>query len=401
MGNKKKQKQTKKQNIDIKNFYTEADKQIKKIEQERRKFGRKSAPWFNPIDFWDVNEPKVTEILAFLVDPNETHEQGDRYLRHFIKKFGLDFFTYNRRDKIVVKCNLPTDEGRMIDIVLYKNSFEVAIAIVNRMGMSSGELQTELEHYSRYLWNRTGDDYSLIYMTPKVKNVSPRSLSYEERMELERSKKFKHLVYNEHLIDCIAEFGEITESERVKLFLKDFEKVMRKKYMGEKDLEAKQAMVDLINRNQKNLEISFMVANSLPEVKRKLKERFNAQMESLRRELNLDAKQESDRVWLRPKKWKYHYISYAYEDGHIFYGMTQDKREVNKKSFDGVLRYLNEEGKGGFQYSDWWPAYKYLYKDIDSNPDFWKAIKNGKAKQEIKRFIELMIDEYETDVFYE
>ena len=401
MGKKQKQIKTKKQNTDINNFFTHADNQIKKIEQERKKFGRKSAPWFNPIDFWDVDERKVTEILAFLLDPNESHEQGDRYLRHFITRFGLDSFTFTRRDKIVVQSNLSTDEGKKIDIVIYKNSFEVAIAIVNRLGLSSSELQMELEHYSRYLWNRTGDDYCLIYVTPKVKTVTPKSLSKEERRELERSKKFKHLAYEEHLIDCFAEFAEITESERVKLFLKDFEKVMRKKYIGEKDLEAKQAMVDLINRNQKNLEISFMVSNSLPEVKRKLKERFNSQMESLRKELNLDAKQESDKVWLRPKKWKYHYISYTYEDGHVFYGMTQDKRQVNKRSFDGVLRHLNEHGGGGFQYSEWWPAYKYLYKDIDSSPDFWKAIKNGKAKQEIKKFIELMIDEFETEVFYE
>ncbi len=410
MGKRQRQIKPKIQNSDINNFYNQSDKQLKQLEEERRKYAKKSAPWFNPIDFWSVDERKITEVLAFLLDPNANHGQGDRYLRHFIKKYGLDTFTYTRRDKIEVRCNLPTNEGKRIDIVIYKNSFEVAIAIVNREGANSHKMQHELEHYSNYLWNRTGDDYCLIYMTPKVKAVSTKSLSNEERRELERSKKFKHLAYDEHLIDCIADFGEMTESERVKLFLKDFEKTMRKKYMGERDMEAKESMVDLINKSQKNLEISFLVANSLPEVKRKLKERFNAQMESLRKELHLEAKHESDRVWLKPKRWKYHYFSYAYEDGHVLYGMTQDKRETNRKSFEGVLRFLNEQekggkgkkgSKGGFQYSEWWPAYKYMYRDIDNNPDFWKAIRNGKAKAEIKSFIELMIEKYETDLFYE
>ena len=386
-------------NTDIKNFYTLADSKIKNLAREREKFGRKNAPWFNPIDFWWIDESKVSQVLAFLLNPNESHEQGDRYLRHFIKKFGLDFFVYNRSDKIEVQCGLPTHEGDEIDIVIYKNSFELAIAIVNKAGRVNNELQSHLEHYVDYLWNRTGDDYCLIYLSPQAIDISPKSLTQEERRELVRSKKFKYLTYEEHLIDCVAEFGVITESERVKSFLKDFEKTMRRKYMGEKDLEAKEAMADLINSSQKNLEISFLVSNSLPEVKRKLKERFNSQMESLKKELNLDAKHESGRVWLKPKKWKYHYFSYAYVDGHIFYGMTQDKRETDKRKFNGVLSHLNEHAQGGFQYSEWWPAYKYLYKNIDNNPDFWKAIKNGKAKGEIRKFILLMIEKYETDLF--
>ncbi len=388
-----------KQNIDIEKFYMLAHSKIDKIEQERKRFGRKNAPWFNPIDFWCVDENKTSQILAFFLDPSESHEQGDRYLKHFIKKFGLDFFTYNRRDKLEVQCNVPTDDGRRIDIVIHKNLFELAIGIENRIRMSTQEQQGELEHYSKYLSNRTGDDYCLIYLTPTKKAISPDSLNEEERRLLARSMKFKHLTYEEHLIDCIAEFGVITESVRVRSFLNDFEKTMRKRYMGEKDLEAKKAIVDLIGKSQKNLEISFLVSSSLPEVKRKLKERFKSQVEDLADKLKLDIKQESDRVWLKPKKWKNHYFSYAYDDGHIFYGMTQDKVEMNKNMFHGVLSHLNGHMKGDFQFSEWWPAHKYMYRNIDKSPDFWKAVKNGKAKEEIKRFIELMIEEYETDDF--
>ncbi|NLZ95198.1 MAG: PD-(D/E)XK nuclease family protein [Bacteroidales bacterium] len=401
MGKRKRQKNQKLDN-DLNKFYSHASNEIRKVEQERRRLGRRNSPWFNPIDFWWIDERKVMQILAFLLNPSESHEQGDRYLSHFIKKFGLDFFTYQRRDKIEVKSSFLTNERKRIDLVIYKNSFEMAIAIVNRAAMNRNRLQRELEHYTDYLWNRTGDDYCLIHLSPADRRrVSPDRLSVEEQKELERSKKLKYLTYEEHLIDCVAEFGEITESVRVRSFLKDFEKTMRSKYMGEKDLEVREAMVEMINKSQRNLDLSFMVSNSLPEVKRKLKERFNSQMNSLGRELKLDAKHESDRVWLKPKSWKYHYISYSYEDGNIFFGMTQDKREENKNKFNGVLSHLNENLEGGFQYSEWWPAYKYLYKDIDSNPDFWKAIRNGKAKQEIKRFIKVLIKEFKTDVFYE
>lgn len=392
-----KKRQIKRNNIN--NFYSHANSKIKKIEQERRKFGRRNSPWFNPIDFWWIDEKKISQILAYLLNPDEDHEQGDRYLRHFIKKFGLDYFVYSRHDKINVKCGLSTHEGKKLDIVIHKNSFELAFAIINRADMSNNELQEELEHYSEFLWSKTGNDYSIIYISPQGKGVSPSILSREERRELERSKKFKYLTYEEHLIDCIAEFGLITESVRVKSFLEDFEKTMRKIYMGEKDIETKRAIMEVIDRNERNLEISFMVSNSLPEVKRKLKEEFNSQMESLKRELNLDAKQESDRVWLKPKKWERYYFSYAYKDGHILYGMTQDKGGANRREFSGVINHLNQRLNGGFQFSEWWPLYKYLYKDIDDSPDFWMAIKNGKAKKEIKKFIELMVKRYEKEEF--
>ena len=384
---------------DIDNFYAHAQSKLDKIEEGRRRFGRKNATWFNPIAFWWIDENKTSQILAYFLDPNETHEQGDRYLRHFIKKFGIEFFIYNKRDKIKVQCDAPTHDGRRIDIVIYKNSFELAIGIVNRMRVSSQEQQHELEHYSRYLTNRTSDDYCLIYLTPAKETVAANNLSKDERRELNRSKKFIHLTYEDHLIDCIAEFGAITESVRVKSFLKDFEKTMRTRYMGEKDLEAKKAIVDLIGNSQKNLDISFLVASSLPEVKRKLKEKFKLQLEDLAKKLKLEIKQESDRVWLKPRRWKDHYFSYAYHDGGIFYGMTQDKTVSNKGMFHGVLSHLNEHMKGGFEYSEWWPAHKYMYRNIDKSPDFWKAIRNGKAKNEIEKFIVLMIEEYETDVF--
>ena len=73
---------------DIKNFYSLADTKIKLIEQVRKYFGKETSPRFNSFDFWWIDENKVSQILAFFLDPKQNHEQGDIYLRHFMKKFG-------------------------------------------------------------------------------------------------------------------------------------------------------------------------------------------------------------------------------------------------------------------------------------------------------------------------
>lgn len=47
---------------------------------------------FNPLDFVRWNENKVSEIIAFFLDPHEAHGQSDLYLRMFIEYFELSFF---------------------------------------------------------------------------------------------------------------------------------------------------------------------------------------------------------------------------------------------------------------------------------------------------------------------
>lgn len=83
-------------------------------------YGKEIAPNFNSFDFWWLDENKVSSIISFFLNPHETHEHGDIYLRHFLEKFELDFFQFNERDNITIKCEFNTDKGRRIDIIIYK-----------------------------------------------------------------------------------------------------------------------------------------------------------------------------------------------------------------------------------------------------------------------------------------
>ncbi len=414
----------------IKNFYSLAHTKIKLIEEVRKYFGRETSPQFNSFNFWWFDENKISQILAFFLNPNENHDQGDVYLKHFIKKFGLDKsiaqtktqdgkeiqeyksekivsnkFQYDDIKEVKVKCELRTDNDRFIDIAIYKNYFEWAIAIENKINLSTKDQDKQLDDYNTYLSENT-KEYCLIYLAPKDKAICESSMSSERREALKKKNKFKHLTYEDDLIDCVAEFAMMTESIRVKSFLKDFEKTLRSRYMGEKDMEAKEAIIDLMKESVENIEISQLIYNSWEEMKSALKVEFKNQLKELVNDPELNLREihsddlDKSRTWLQPKSWNNYYFGYEFDKNDIFFGMAaniyNNKAEIE---FESVRNFVNIELKDTFHSAGWWPIYKYINRNLNSSPNFWVAIKSGTAKQEIRRLIKLMVDKYETDDF--
>ena len=245
----------------INNFFSIANTKIKLVEEVRKHFGKETSPRFNSFDFWWINENKVSEILAFFLNPKENHEQGDIYLKHFISKYKLNHFACNEGDDIYVQCEFSTNERRRIDIVLFNNSQNWALGIENKINTETVDQRKQLEHYNTYLSERA-KDYCLIYLAPKGKEIWEESMSSVIQKELLLTNNFKHLTYEDDLIECISEFAMMTESIRVRTFLKDFEKTLRRRYMGEKDMEAKETIIEMMKESDKNLETSCLIYNS-------------------------------------------------------------------------------------------------------------------------------------------
>jgi len=380
--------------LGIKNFFSLADTKIKLTEQVKKYYGKEIAPNFNSFDFWRVDENKVSRILSFFLDPKQKHEQGDIYLKHFLRKFKLDFFTFGEDDKIDVQCELITYNGRRMDIVISKNSFEQVIVIENKIYASTADQNNQLKDYLNFLSGKT-EHYCLIYLSPQGKVVSGNSISEDERIAFEAQERLRYLSYEEHMIDCLKEFGLLTDNIRVKSFLNDFEKTLKKMYMGEKDINSKQVVFDLVYENGKNLEIAFLVSNSLQEVKRHLKEKFQHQLVEIATELDLEIKE----LELKPSRWKNHRIRFSYEIGGILYGISRIDEGKDKIRFPEIDILIEQMLKERFNVSPWWPMYQHFYRNIENNQEFWMDIQNGKAKQRAKEFIKLINDNFNTEKY--
>lgn len=386
--------------IHIKNFFSIATTNIKLIEEVRRHFGRETSPRFNSFDFWWIDENKVSEILAFFLNPNENHEQGDIYLKHFIDKLKLNHFVCMEGDKIKVQCEYSTNERRRIDIVIFNHSQDWVIGIENKINRQTVDQPKQLEHYNTYLAQKA-KDYCLIYLAPKDKEIWEESMSRIIQKELQVANKFKHLTYEDDLIGCISEFAMMTESMRVRSFLKDFEKTLSRRYMGERYLDGKKVIVDLVKGDIENLEVLFLARNALPEVKLYLKELFKYQMIELAKELNLEWKNDDEGVKLRPKNWNTHWIGYVFDVDDELYIMIP--RSDSKDLHEQFLRMKDSLGKRFtdrcFDENENWWIYSYLGRYIGNDADFWLSLKRGNLKKVMFEILKYLNSEYNTTIF--
>lgn len=383
--------------IEIKNYFSIAKTKIELTEQVKSLYGKELSPNFNSFDFWRLDENKVSSIISFFLNPNEFHEHGDIYLKHFIQKFNLDFFEFENIKDIKVHCEFITYEGRRIDILIENENLKQIIAIENKIYNETADQKNQITDYINFLEKKLNNNkFCLIYLSPQNKQISNDSINDDDKIKFINTNQLKLISYEEHMIDCISDFHDLTQNLRVKSFLKDFEKKLKKMYMGEKNINSRQIIADLIDDNEKNLEISFLVSNSLNEVKNKLKMKFEEQIKEIGDELKIEV----NGLNLTPSKWKNNTICFSYELGGIIFGLKRNKLDNNQIKYQEILDNIKDElGEDNFKVSGWWSCYKLFYNQIDNNDQFWLDIKSGKAKERAKKFAQLICENFDHDTF--
>lgn len=380
--------------FELGNYFSILDTKVKLADEVRKSYGKELSPAFNSFDFWKTDENKVSEILAFFLNPTERHEQGDVYLRHFLKKFNLDFFSFNTEDKISVQCELLTNAGRRIDIAIIKNDFEQVIGIENKVRHNTQDQANQVKDYLLYLELKSRGNYCLLYLSPQSKDLSDGSLHPSERVSYIEQRRLQLINYEEHIIECVGEFSQLSENNRVRAFLKDFERKLSSMYRGESDLNRKQVAVDHIKENARNLELSFLVANSLQDVKRQLKEKFAQQIVEIGQELGLAVDKQN--LTLTPSNWRRHEIYFSYEVGDLYYGIFRKSESIEPITFPKIEPLLQAHIDGKFETSELWPVCYTFYENAENNTAFWVDIQTGEAKKRAGQFVKLINDNFNT-----
>lgn len=380
---------------DLNIFFSLAETKIKLAEEVKRYYGKEIAPNFNSFNFWSIDENKVSEIIAFFLNPHESHEQGDIFLRHFVKEMNLDFFQFCETDKINVKCEFTTFNKRRIDILIRKNGYEEIIAIENKIYVDTADQTNQIIEYLHFLESKAKKKFKLIYLAPRNKVISSESISDIEKSTYMNNGQLVLLTYEDHLITCLEGFERMSQNIRVRSFLSDFVKKLKSMYMGEKSINLQDVVIDLINENHKNLEISFLIQNSLDEVKKQLKSELLNQIKEIGSELDLEVNQ----LKLRPKKWTKHDITFNYESGGLLFGIMRIEKDINRKSIPEIQELLEGELNVKFNVSEYWPLWQFFYSNIEKNDEFWIDIKSGKFKERAKKFITLIVTHFDSDMY--
>ncbi len=367
--------------LDIINF---ASNSLETQKLFKANYSKDLAPEFNALDFIDINENKVSELIAFFINPHQKHAQGASYLKLFLDHFEMSWGDFSN-DEINVSLEHPTLTKRRIDILVKMGHFKRAIGIENKIYHETEDQNGQLIDYINFLEAKTKGDFLLLYLVPKGKEPQESSISNEDRTKYEALRKFRIVNYEEDIIPLIRKFRERSENDRIRAFLKDFETKLTKWYIGN-NMSSTEEIKKYILENQK-IHASFSILSALNQVKGELKKKFEQQVKELASELGL---QEVQSFKYKPAFWNNHFITFNYEGGGLLYGITRKEFDPNKTKIEDLENLFH--GIETFKTSNWWPLYADLYSNVENNPEFYSDIESGKALKRVKSFIEIILE---------
>lgn len=297
---------------------------------------------FNLFNFFYVGENKLSEILAFFLNPKGSHGQGDVFLRAFIEeivkkdeaeekvapeakisdeKFEIGKNPIIKTEKVIPKTN------RRIDIYIeLKNSI---IAIENKIW--AVDQKAQLYDYVNYLDEQIKYNFPLLYLTPYEKEPDGHSTTKEDENENEISltkEQYKEIGYREDIIDLVSRWIYLCEADNVTYFLKAFKKYLTRKFINKNDLNMSDELKDIIKNNLPEVQtlvneykaIEDYIIGKLKRVKRSLEE-FELPIN-----LNLSVSKIGVHTWEGGKYYKW---SISKGDNKIYVQIYQ--KEINLK----------------------------------------------------------------------
>ena len=194
---------------------------------------------FNPFQFMRTDEMGLSKILAFLLDPKETHGQGDLFLNSFLKFIGKhNFLAYDSIKVSVEKATTatkPTNKNGRHDIFIegfLNHGHRWIISIENKLRFATDQ-DNQLEGYRDYLERYREVEYCLIYLPVFKEPPSKNSIEKDKWEELIGANK-AILLSAKDLVDWLD--NTLIIAPAVKQFTQDFKKFLSEELMGNTEI---------------------------------------------------------------------------------------------------------------------------------------------------------------------
>lgn len=160
-------------------LFLSLNREVKVLEKARESFNDHLALGFNTIsEFFYPDENKLSDMLAFLLDPNASHAQGCLFLELFDKQFDLKL-NPSEASKIDVKREDTTAQNRRMDIVIDCDGRKCVIE--NKIW--AADQKDQLKDYIDEIKQRS-NEWKVIYLTPHGDKPSEDSLPEDRREEI-------------------------------------------------------------------------------------------------------------------------------------------------------------------------------------------------------------------------
>jgi len=214
------------------------------------------SKWSNNTNIFEIlkttnQEIRHSNVLAWLMDPNENHRLGDAFLKAFVA-VAVSAYTEQKPELIgfdsfgILLQNFYSyrvmREANHMDLLLYSESEKTVIVIENKIW--AGETGNQLVNYR----NRIESEYSdfsklFLFLTPQGDEPSDSNwvvISYRDVLEI---------------LDKII-LGN-TQSDDVNLIIRDYADIIRRKIIMEKDPELKKLCAEIYSKHRTALRLIY------------------------------------------------------------------------------------------------------------------------------------------------
>ncbi|OOF77742.1 hypothetical protein BKG96_07570, partial [Rodentibacter caecimuris] len=202
---------------------------IEKFRLQQEKNELYDSNRFNPFQFMQTNEMGLSKIIRFLLDPKETHGQGDLFLNSFLKFINKhQFLAY---EKVNIYLEKPTKGNRRHDIFIegwLDNKRVWVISIENKL-QGAIDQNNQMKDYAEDLISYSEESYFLIYLPIFGDSPPKESISEEQWSDLVHNKKA--MVLSASMIIKWLD-STVIVSPAIKKFCNDFKKFLSEDIMG-------------------------------------------------------------------------------------------------------------------------------------------------------------------------
>ncbi|MDU0343735.1 PDDEXK-like family protein [Bosea rubneri] len=214
---------------------------IATLEAQNKQAAQSIAPAFTPFSFVESDELGLSRILGWLLDPNGTHAQGERFLEAFVTAFGIPWQPgHCASARVTLEAPTPRlMQLRRIDVLIACH--DRAIAIENKP--SAADQRGQVQDYFTHLDRHYQSGGHLLYLSGDGSGPSLESVGAEEA---ERRRQSGQLILKGYadLLPWLEACRGLCLAPRVRDFIAFFERHIRRRFTkGEKTVALSEQLV--------------------------------------------------------------------------------------------------------------------------------------------------------------
>jgi len=386
----------------VQTLINEVSQKIHALEIAQALYSRQLSPDFNTFDYINTDELGLSRILAFLLDPQGNHAQQETFLKLFIEHCLPDMYEVSERQ--IFLNNIEKTEVFLEEVTGKSNSLRrMDIYLRCIVGNDSYGICIENKPYAVDQPNQLIDYYNelkvrghtnpqIVYLSEYNDTPNPISVDTITLKGWMSKKQYSHLRFSD-LIGWLKACQVECQNHSVTEFLTQLIKFMQKQFMGIKDMNEDNAVLEIMKHSESNLEASIKIHKNVQKMKieliQKLKKGLISQCQH--REYTLDFEnigkgQNCEYFGFKMKDDDRGFISLEFATdfnnpglGIRFYTEEDTKNPDNLTYATEVKRLFNDRFTNKKIISNkWWPAY-YEFQPFDwtSNGEPWYQIETG------------------------